>query len=235
MEEHQSSTNSQKLLKSEIQALQQIIHQNNGIIEPLKVLGLPSTATTETIRQVYKHKSLLLHPDRNDNHPGAAEAFGYISNAYQLLTDPAKDKLPSARTPYSAQGYRQYGKLCEELLKRFSEERKKRIDYNEINSEDGNNRKRIREDNDFSRLTTTQAIRSFIDNQTALPKPSVHKRKRHKPKSLSFNNLQPPEFADKKQDIPHVKEENLPSISPKTSTLEYETMIKVMKIPWLID
>jgi curved DNA-binding protein CbpA len=225
----EQSANSQILLKSEIQALQQIVHQNKGVIEPLKVLGLPSTATTETIRQVYKNKSLLFHPDRNDNHPGAAEAFGYISNAYQLLAYPATDKPPSPKAPYTTKGYRQYDKLCEELLKRFSEE-----------SEEGNNRKRIREDldNDFSHLTTTQAIRSFIDHQTVLPIPPVHKRKRHKPKSLSFNNLQPPtEPTEQKQDTPETLPENLPPSPPlKTSTLQSEQQtIKVMKIPWLID
>jgi len=110
--------------------------------------------------------------------------------------------------------------------------------------EEGNNRKRNREEsqeNNFSHLSTTQVIRSFIDHQTTLPpKSPIQKRKRHKPKSISLNNLQYPKPKElSNSDIPiktHPPENDSQPLPNKTTTVHPENQtIRVMKIPWLID
>jgi len=53
-------------------------------------LGLKRGATEAEIKKAYRSLAKQLHPDRNKDNPKAAERFGQITAAYDLLSD--KDK-----------------------------------------------------------------------------------------------------------------------------------------------
>ncbi len=53
-------------------------------------LGVQKTATEPEIKKAYRSLAKQLHPDRNRDNPKAAERFGQITQAYDLLSD--KDK-----------------------------------------------------------------------------------------------------------------------------------------------
>ncbi|KAG0250558.1 DnaJ (Hsp40), sub C, member 17 [Mortierella polycephala] len=52
------------------------------------VLGVERTATTKEITKAYRLKALKVHPDKNPD-PNAAKIFHELSQAYDLLLDPA--------------------------------------------------------------------------------------------------------------------------------------------------
>ncbi|KAG0336452.1 DnaJ (Hsp40), sub C, member 17 [Podila humilis] len=52
------------------------------------VLGVPKTATTKEITKAYRLKALKVHPDKNPD-PNAAKIFHELSQAYDILLDPA--------------------------------------------------------------------------------------------------------------------------------------------------
>ncbi|KAG0199540.1 hypothetical protein BGX28_007236 [Mortierella sp. GBA30] len=52
------------------------------------VLGVDRTATTKEITRAYRLKALKVHPDKNPD-PNAAKIFHELSQAYDLLLDPA--------------------------------------------------------------------------------------------------------------------------------------------------
>jgi DnaJ-class molecular chaperone len=56
-----------------------------------EILGLPSTATNDELKQAYKKKAVKFHPDKNRS-KFAEEAFKKIGTAYQTLIDPKKKK-----------------------------------------------------------------------------------------------------------------------------------------------
>lgn len=61
--------------------------------EACSILGITKTASLEEIRQQYRYKAQLLHPDATIGRPKsirerAAEDFKLVSQAYQFLTDP---------------------------------------------------------------------------------------------------------------------------------------------------
>lgn len=63
-----------------------------------EVLGLSPGISPDDIRNIYRRKSLLLHPDRNrDNAEAATEAFDRLKKAEaELLDDKTREQLDSA-------------------------------------------------------------------------------------------------------------------------------------------
>ena len=61
-----------------------------AMADPYAILGVPRNATEADIKKAYRKLAKELHPDRNQDNPKAAERFGEVSAAYELLSD--KDK-----------------------------------------------------------------------------------------------------------------------------------------------
>ena len=53
-------------------------------------LGIKRGASETEVKKAYRSLAKQLHPDRNQDNPKAAERFGQITSAYDLLSD--KDK-----------------------------------------------------------------------------------------------------------------------------------------------
>ncbi len=58
--------------------------------DPYATLGVARGASEADIKKAYRRLAKELHPDRNRDNPKAAEKFGQVTGAYDLLTD--KDK-----------------------------------------------------------------------------------------------------------------------------------------------
>src|SRR5919199_6264732 len=56
-----------------------------------EALGVPRTASQEEIQRAYRKLARTYHPDVNKD-PGAEERFKEISEAYDVLSDPATRK-----------------------------------------------------------------------------------------------------------------------------------------------
>jgi Ca-activated chloride channel homolog len=56
-------------------------------IDPYTTLGIAKDASQEDIKAAYRRVARRLHPDVNQNNPGAAAQFQDITAAYELLTD----------------------------------------------------------------------------------------------------------------------------------------------------
>ncbi len=57
-----------------------------------KELGVSSDASAEDIKRAYRKLAAELHPDRNPNNPGAEERYKAVTEAKEVLLDPAKRK-----------------------------------------------------------------------------------------------------------------------------------------------
>ena len=55
-------------------------------------LGVPSTASAEEIKTAYRTLARALHSDANPHHTQVGERFKAVSEAYAVLSDPAKRK-----------------------------------------------------------------------------------------------------------------------------------------------
>ncbi len=58
--------------------------------DPYTILGVSRSASEQDIKAAYRKLAKELHPDRNQGKPNAAERFGEVTSAYDLLSD--KDK-----------------------------------------------------------------------------------------------------------------------------------------------
>ncbi len=58
--------------------------------DPYSILGVARSASEKDIKSAYRKLAKELHPDRNQDNPKAAEKFGEVTSAYDLLSD--KDK-----------------------------------------------------------------------------------------------------------------------------------------------
>jgi DnaJ-class molecular chaperone len=58
--------------------------------DPYRVLNVPRGADQATIKQAYRKLAKTLHPDRNPGNARAEQRFKEVSQAYDLLSDPAK-------------------------------------------------------------------------------------------------------------------------------------------------
>lgn len=58
-----------------------------------KELGVSSDASAEEIKRAYRKLARDLHPDANPNNPAAGERFKAVSEAHNVLSDPAKRKV----------------------------------------------------------------------------------------------------------------------------------------------
>jgi Ca-activated chloride channel family protein len=56
-------------------------------MDPYTILGVSSDASSEEIKAAYRRAARRLHPDVNQNNPGAAVQFQDITAAYEILTD----------------------------------------------------------------------------------------------------------------------------------------------------
>src|SRR5688500_3511085 len=56
-------------------------------IDPYTTLGIAKDASQEDIKSAYRRVARRLHPDVNQNNPGAAAQFQDITAAYELLMD----------------------------------------------------------------------------------------------------------------------------------------------------
>ena len=57
-----------------------------------KELGVTSDASPEEIKRAYRRLARDLHPDANPDNPAAGERFKVVSEAHNVLSDPAKRK-----------------------------------------------------------------------------------------------------------------------------------------------
>ena len=70
------------------------------------MLGVSKTATAETIKKEYRALARKLHPDKNPGDAKAEERFKQVSEAYDVLSDPAKrSEYDEARAMFASGGY----------------------------------------------------------------------------------------------------------------------------------
>lgn len=60
----------------------------NQVKDYYKILGIPSTASLQEIKQSFRRLAQQYHPDKNDNSHMAAAHFREIQEAYKVLSDP---------------------------------------------------------------------------------------------------------------------------------------------------
>lgn len=66
------------------------VQPNTSVQSLYDIIGVPPTATQDEIKHAYRKKAMQLHPDRNQDDPNATEKFQQLSEAYEILKDPAK-------------------------------------------------------------------------------------------------------------------------------------------------
>lgn len=65
-----------------------------------KILDVSRDATLDEIKQAYRAKAKLVHPDVNDS-PKAHELFAIVNEAYEILSDKRKRQLHDVKLNYA--------------------------------------------------------------------------------------------------------------------------------------
>jgi curved DNA-binding protein CbpA len=68
-------------------------------VDYYKILGISQNATPEQIRQAYRTKAKMYHPDINKN-PDAKILFQLLNEAYQILMNPEKKRWYDFKLKY---------------------------------------------------------------------------------------------------------------------------------------
>src|SRR5918996_3550179 len=76
--------------------------------DPYRVLNVPRQAGQAAIKAAYRELAKRLHPDRNPGDAGAEQRFKQVTQAYELLRDPAK-RAQFDRGMIDADGRPQFG------------------------------------------------------------------------------------------------------------------------------
>src|SRR6201993_5294993 len=60
--------------------------------DPYDVLGVPRSADAAAIKSAFRRLAKKLHPDANKSDPKAAQRFGELNTAYEILGEESKRK-----------------------------------------------------------------------------------------------------------------------------------------------
>jgi len=60
--------------------------------DPYEILGVPRSADAAAIKSAFRRLAKKLHPDANKSDPNAAQRFGELNTAYEILGDEGKRK-----------------------------------------------------------------------------------------------------------------------------------------------
>lgn len=103
--------------------------------EPYKLLGVSENASEDEIRRAYRKLVRSHHPDLNPEDPDAEERFKELQQAYEMLTNPAKDRGASRQRggprPGTARrpgGRAEFSGNLSELLKKLGHQPRVRAD-----------------------------------------------------------------------------------------------------------
>ena len=90
-----------------------------------KILGVPSNASLENIKNAYRKLSKKFHPDVNNGDKFFEEKFKEIQEAYEILFDTSKRKHYDQKTANYNRGAKTSNKEYEEYLRKKKEEFRK--------------------------------------------------------------------------------------------------------------
>ena len=83
-----------------------------------KELGVSSDASPEEIKRAYRKLARDLHPDANPDNPAAGERFKVVSEAHNVLSDPAKRKeYDETRRLFAGGGFGPQAEIGQEVYR----------------------------------------------------------------------------------------------------------------------